>query len=151
MLFHEDSSVKVAPSSAIQTAPTPRIVSGRSILDMTAHPVRRPDTVGAAPTIVAETGSIAADKQPKILRWAAEFDNRLDKMGQEILSVIDGSNSTDADAKEHVLLVLDGPDLLLAATGESAGISAAEMNEFIMGLREVRFIHMDLLAVLTYL
>lgn len=36
-----------------------------------------------------------------------------------------------------MLLIVDQPDFLLAATGPSKGIGTTEMNEWIMGLQQV--------------
>lgn len=44
------------------------------------------------------------------------------------------SETTDTD----VLLVIDQPDLLLAATGQGAGVGATQMEDWILGLRSVR-------------
>jgi elongator complex protein 6 len=47
--------------------------------------------------------------------------------------------SKDGDEGEpEVLLVIDQPDMLLAATGPNKGIGATEMGEWVMGLQEVR-------------
>lgn len=43
------------------------------------------------------------------------------------------SNEDDSD----ILLIIDQPDLLLAATGASKGIGATEMMEWVMGLQQV--------------
>jgi elongator complex protein 6 len=41
------------------------------------------------------------------------------------------------DDENGVVLVIDQPDLLLAATGPAQGIGATEMGEWIMGLEHV--------------
>lgn len=47
-----------------------------------------------------------------------------------------GSNGTDTDGND-ILLIVDQPDLLLAATGPKMGVGAMEMSEMILGLRHV--------------
>lgn len=47
-------------------------------------------------------------------------------------------NLKAATAEESdVLLIIDQPDLLLAATGPNRGIGATEMGEWVLGLQEV--------------
>lgn len=62
----------------------------------------------------------------------------LDVLEKDIVSVINqlkqmGQND---DEPSECLLILDQPDLLLAATGPEMGISATTMNEWIMGLQQ---------------
>ncbi|KAJ5885153.1 hypothetical protein N7495_009663 [Penicillium taxi] len=54
----------------------------------------------------------------------------LDALEHDIINVIMGLNG------EKALLIIDQPDLLLAATGESLDIGATEMTEWIKGLQE---------------
>lgn len=72
----------------------------------------------------------------KTLKWpAGRSDQALDSIQREIEGVID-KIKTKEQSGDEVLLVIDQPDLLLAAaSGDSFG--AAEMTEFIMSLREV--------------
>lgn len=66
----------------------------------------------------------------------------LDSLEKDILAVVDGlkakKGADGAHDESDVLLVIDQPDLLLAATGPSQGIGATEMEEWIMGLEEVQ-------------
>ena len=51
---------------------------------------------------------------------------------------VTNSNTRDEDqGEDNILLVIDQPDILLAATGPAMGIGATEMGEWVMGLREV--------------
>lgn len=64
----------------------------------------------------------------------------MDALEKDIAAVInDLKSSTSGDEQEEpeVLLVLDQPDLLLAATGPSRGIGATEMGDWVMGLQQV--------------
>lgn len=61
----------------------------------------------------------------------------LDSMEKDIIAVIEKQKSSMEDGDE-LLLILDQPDLLLAATGPSMGIGATEMAEWVTGLQQVR-------------
>jgi elongator complex protein 6 len=61
----------------------------------------------------------------------------LDALENDISSVIEQQKSSMEDGDE-LLLIIDQPDLLLAATGPSMGIGATEMAEWITGLQQVR-------------
>jgi len=56
----------------------------------------------------------------------------LDSLQKDILAVIASIKSTDGD---DTLLILDQPDLLLAAT---PGVNAVDMEDWITGLQQVR-------------
>lgn len=43
----------------------------------------------------------------------------------------------EGEEEPEILLIVDQPDLLLAATGPAKGIGATEMGEWIMGLQQV--------------
>ncbi|EPS26885.1 hypothetical protein PDE_01825 [Penicillium oxalicum 114-2] len=55
----------------------------------------------------------------------------LDAMERDIIAGITRQKSSD-----EVLLIIDQPDFLLAATGPSLGIGATEMAEWVMGLQQ---------------
>jgi elongator complex protein 6 len=63
----------------------------------------------------------------------------LDALERDITTVIKQlKTTTPGEAEEpEVLLIIDQPDLLLAATGPSKGIGATEMVEWVMGLQQV--------------
>lgn len=48
------------------------------------------------------------------------------------------AEGTEEGEESEVLLIVDQPDLLLAATGPSRGIGATEMSDWMMGLQQVR-------------
>jgi hypothetical protein len=58
-------------------------------------------------------------------------------MEKDIISEIERQKSSMTDGDE-MLLILDQPDFLLAATGASMGIGATEMAEWVTGLQQVR-------------
>ncbi|KLJ10991.1 hypothetical protein EMPG_13716 [Blastomyces silverae] len=74
------------------------------------------------------------------LRWSGMGSAGLDSLELEIASAIDGlSGGTASDERpveNDVLLIVDQPDLLLAATGPGMGVGAVEMGEFLLGLRQ---------------
>ena len=63
----------------------------------------------------------------------------LDALEKDIQDVVGQLKTTTTDDGEdsEVLLIVDQPDFLLAATGSSKGIGTTEMNEWIMGLQQV--------------
>ena len=60
----------------------------------------------------------------------------LDALENDILAVI-AQLKISADDGEEILLIIDQPDFLLAATGPSLEIGATEMSEWITGLQQV--------------
>lgn len=60
----------------------------------------------------------------------------LDGLEKDIVNVIEQLKSA-RDEESEVVLIVDQPDLLLAATGPSRGIGSTEMMEWIMGLQQV--------------
>jgi elongator complex protein 6 len=76
----------------------------------------------------------------KRLHFTGRGQTALDTLEKEIVAVIDGlkQKGPGDDEESEVLLVIDQPDLLLAATGPSQGITATEIGEWVMGLQQVR-------------
>ncbi|PGH26671.1 hypothetical protein AJ80_01617 [Polytolypa hystricis UAMH7299] len=72
------------------------------------------------------------------LHWSTK--GGLDAVERDIISAIEERNpnvpADEVSAENDTLLIVDQPDLLLAATGAGQGVGAAEMGEFIMGLRQ---------------
>ncbi|KAL4953610.1 hypothetical protein BDW69DRAFT_194713 [Aspergillus filifer] len=62
----------------------------------------------------------------------------LDALEKDIKTVVGQlkTSSPGEDDGSEILLVVDQPDLLLAATGPNKGIGATEMGEWIMGLQQ---------------
>lgn len=63
----------------------------------------------------------------------------LNTLENDILAVI-AQLKISAEDGEEILLVIDQPDFLLAATGPSMEIGATEMAEWITGLQQVSWI-----------
>jgi elongator complex protein 6 len=57
-------------------------------------------------------------------------------MEKDVISEINRQKSSMTDGDE-MLLILDQPDFLLAATGASMGVGATEMAEWVTGLQQV--------------
>lgn len=70
------------------------------------------------------------------LHFSGRGTTALDGLERDIAAVIEQQKSSLDDADE-LLLILDQPDFLLAATGPEMGIGAAEMAEWVTGLQEV--------------
>lgn len=117
------------------SSPSPVRVPPHAVL-----PPRGPTSI-SPPTVTSQqkNGDIASRK----LRWSGTGNGALDALEQEIVSAINDLRSDDRASDEmpvddDVLLVVDQPDLLLAATGPGMGVGAVEMGEFLLGLRQVR-------------
>ncbi|KAA8645700.1 hypothetical protein EYZ11_009533 [Aspergillus tanneri] len=107
-------------------------------------PARAPQTVprapnGNPPQVSREIGPV------KRLRLSGNGIAALDSLEQEISTVVKNLSTGDGEESE-VLLIIDQPDLLLAATGPSRGIGATEMNEWIMGLQQSAYATVMILA-----
>ncbi|KAK2782678.1 hypothetical protein FQN52_000778 [Onygenales sp. PD_12] len=135
------------PQQTPAPAPAPTAPSSSAIPSRT--PLRPQPARGTGPLPIrpaattTTTTTTSTSNQPKPasqrkLHWSSKAG--LDALEQAISSAIDdvtGSTASDERPVENeVLLVLDQPDLLLAATGPGMGVGAVEMGEWVMGLRE---------------
>ncbi|CAI7570695.1 unnamed protein product [Penicillium crustosum] len=102
-----------------------------------AVPGRSPQPV--APTATGVRGNVAPKQAELGIAKKLHFSGRglasLDALEKDILSVIEQQKSSMEDGDE-LLLIIDQPDLLLAATGPSMGIGATEMSEWITALQQ---------------
>ncbi|KKK16510.1 hypothetical protein ARAM_000423 [Aspergillus rambellii] len=75
---------------------------------------------------------------PKRLHFSGSGVAALDALEEDIATVIKllKTPTPGEEEESEVLLVVDQPDLLLAATGPSKGIGGTEMGEWIMGLQQ---------------
>ncbi|KAL3436745.1 hypothetical protein BDV09DRAFT_37488 [Aspergillus tetrazonus] len=130
-----------APSSA-QFQPFGTGATPRTTLPVRPHPGQAslrqppPQTVGfnGPPQIAKGTDPV------KRLHFSGNGVAALDALEKDVTTVIDQLRAPrpGEDGEEsEVLLVVDQPDLLLAATGPNKGIGATEMAEWIMGLQQV--------------
>ncbi|OJJ78241.1 hypothetical protein ASPBRDRAFT_37447 [Aspergillus brasiliensis CBS 101740] len=106
------------------------------------QPLPRPVAAPPNPPTSREIGPV------KRLHLSGNGNAALDALEKDIAAVInDLKTSTPGDEQEEpeVLLVLDQPDLLLAATGPSRGIGATEMGDWVMGLQQ--YAHATIMTV----
>ncbi|KAJ5711039.1 hypothetical protein N7488_005195 [Penicillium malachiteum] len=135
-LFSAPQSANAAPTSPSPTGMPPRA----------SDPLRGPPGPvpgrgpAIAPAISASTSSVArgpAASEPGIakkLHFSGRGTAALDIMEKDIVAVIEQLKAS-GDSSEEVLLIIDQPDFLLAATGTSMGIGATEMSEWVTGLQ----------------
>ncbi|KAI5291100.1 hypothetical protein KEM54_006323 [Ascosphaera aggregata] len=101
-------------------------------------PIRGPPAIAdrtPSPAPFTQTTASHMDRELQKLRWTGRPDQSLDNIQREIEYVIDKIKNKEQDGNE-VLLLIDQPDLLLAASGGES-IGATELTDCIMGLREV--------------
>ncbi|KAL4805527.1 hypothetical protein BDV18DRAFT_141175 [Aspergillus unguis] len=123
-----------APSSRPENSTAPR-----TTLPTRPHPglssLRQPPLLHAESTpqhIAREIGPV------KKLNLLGNGTTALDALEKDItmaISQLKMSGQSDGEESE-VLLIVDQPDFILAATGPSRGIGATEMGEWIMGLQQ---------------
>ncbi|KAJ6114814.1 hypothetical protein N7486_000592 [Penicillium sp. IBT 16267x] len=93
-----------------------------------------------APTVPASRNDNVARNPAELgvatkLHLSGRGTAALDALEKDIIAVIQQLKAAN-DKSEEVLLILDQPDFLLAATGASMGIRATEMSEWVMGLQQ---------------
>lgn len=103
----------------------------------TGEPSRPSHATTRAPT--ANASPRQGNAQPAKTQWK---DNEgLNKIENDIVAAINQLKRQDTESEttdDDVLLVIDQPDLLLAATGQGAGVGATQMEDWFLGLRSVR-------------
>lgn len=133
-------------AAPVAPVPAPFAPASRPIPPRTALPVRGPPGAAALAAAPAGRGAglnrVATDVGPaKRLHLTGQGTAALDALEKDISDVVGQLKATtrgDDGEEPEVLLIVDQPDLLLAATGPSKGIGATEMGEWIMGLQQVR-------------
>ncbi|KAJ6133339.1 hypothetical protein N7471_008554 [Penicillium samsonianum] len=102
-----------------------------------AVPGRSPQP--AVTTATGARGNVTPKQAEPGIAKKLHFSGRglasLDALEKDISSVIEQQKSSMEDGDE-LLLIIDQPDLLLAATGPSMGIGATEMSEWITALQQ---------------
>lgn len=144
-LFYAPAAAPSNPAVPAASTPSTRPVPPRTVL-----PVRSaPSAAGRAPAAptqpVPGTGNgvnrAATEIWPaKRLHLTGQGTAALDALEKDIQDVVEQLKTTpgeDEAETSDVLLIVDQPDLLLAATGPGQGIGATEMGEWIMGLQQV--------------
>lgn len=116
-----------------------------------AVPGRSPQP--AVPTATGARGNVTPKQAEPGIAKKLHFSGRglasLDALEKDISSVIEQQKSSMEDGDE-LLLIIDQPDLLLAATGPSMGIGATEMSEWITALQQVRSYHFPIGKIKVY-
>ncbi|KAK4865425.1 hypothetical protein LT330_009536 [Penicillium expansum] len=115
-----------SPRTTLPMRSPPGAVPGRS-----PHP--------AGPIAAGARGNVTSKQAEPGIAKKLHFSGRglasLDALEKDILSVIEQQKSSMEDGDE-LLLIIDQPDLLLAATGPTMGIGATEMSEWITALQQ---------------
>ena len=140
-LFYNPTTATTAPQPTFPGIAAPRTVlpvrsQPSPISARTPHPVPRPGN-GSTNPASREIGPV------KRLHLSGNGTAALDNLERDIVTVIKQLKApTPGEVEEpEVLLIVDQPDLLLAATGPSRGIGATEMGDWVMGLQQVRASH----------
>lgn len=164
--FVDGLSELFSPPAATPSSPSPAqpthtaTVPARTVLPVRSQPgpipARGPQPAPARPSnptpspSPAQTTTATREIGPvKRLHLTGTGTAALDALERDIVVTIQQlKTATTAAATEtdEVLLIVDQPDLLLAATGPSKGIGATEMGEWMMGLQQVR-LHRDWLVL----
>jgi elongator complex protein 6 len=106
-------------------------------------PGRAPPPTAPAPAVGGNTTQVRAEPGiAKKLHFSGRGLASLDVLENDISSVIEQQKASMEEGDE-LILIIDQPDLLLAATGPSMGIGATEMAEWITGLQQVKLYHID--------
>lgn len=105
-------------------------------------PLRQSGPVpGRSPSVAAPTDrKIGESRQPtdsKKLRLTGRGLTALDSLEKDIVAVIEQLRGS-TDTSHELILIVDQPDFLLAASGPSMGIGATEIGEWLMGLQQVK-------------
>ncbi|KAJ5800936.1 uncharacterized protein N7518_003004 [Penicillium psychrosexuale] len=133
-LFYAQQATSTPPSISPAGLGSPRTtLSMRS--PPGAVPGRSPQPV---PTTRGVRGNVTPKAEPGIakkLHFSGHGLASLDALEKDISSVIEQQKSSMEDGDE-LLLIIDQPDLLLAATGPSMGIGATEILEWITALQQ---------------
>lgn len=135
-LFHSST-----PTPAV--APSPFTAQPAAVPSRGTLPVRSaPGTLRTPAQPAPAVGKAPSGSEPvKRLRLSGRGQAALDTLEKDIVAVINGLKGKKGpgnDDESEILLIIDQPDLVLAATGLSHGISATDMGEWIMGLQQVR-------------
>lgn len=130
-----------AQANAARSTPPNMASTPRTTLPLRSQPGAVP---GRAPaTVPAGQGRSSPRDQsepgvPKKLHFSGRGTAALDALEKDIVSVIQ-QYKTSGDEGDELLLILDQPDFLLAATGPTMVIGATEMAEWVTGLQQVSF------------
>ncbi|OJJ61277.1 hypothetical protein ASPSYDRAFT_147721 [Aspergillus sydowii CBS 593.65] len=149
--FVDGLSELFSPPTALASSPaqphyfgassTPRTtLPTRSHPGITPHGPSPPRQPAPSASAAVPSHQSAREASPvKRLRLSGSGTAAIDALEMDITAVINQlktSNLGEDGGESDVLLIVDQPDLLLAATGPNKGIGATEMGEWIMGLQQ---------------
>ncbi|KAL3466737.1 hypothetical protein BJX64DRAFT_215786 [Aspergillus heterothallicus] len=141
-LFSSPSS----SSTRSQPTPTSQQYPGAGIAPRTTLPIRsQPNPAPRRqpiPSDSSDRGSLQAAREPgpiTSLHFSGNGIAALDAIQKEITAVVNELKAPrlgEDENESEILLLVDQPDFLLAATGLHRGIGATEIAEWIMGLQQ---------------
>ncbi|RAL10607.1 uncharacterized protein BO97DRAFT_372395 [Aspergillus homomorphus CBS 101889] len=106
----------------------------------------RPAATAPAPSVPSAPREIGPVKR---LHWSGNGATALEKLEKDIADVVEQlwatAATTEGGEESEVLLILDAPDLLLAATGPNKGVGATEMSDWVMGLQQ--YVHATVMTL----
>ncbi|KAF3390591.1 hypothetical protein F1880_009174 [Penicillium rolfsii] len=129
-LFNSSSS---ASSTSVNTGSAARTTL--PLRSQGAVPGRGPPSTVTARQPATESLRQREPGAVKKLHFTGHGIAAMDAMEKDIVSEINRHKSTTTDGDE-ILLIVDQPDFLLAATGATMGIGATEMAEWVTGLQQ---------------
>ncbi|KAH2055224.1 hypothetical protein KXV43_002706 [Aspergillus fumigatus] len=136
-LFYAPSATPRLPTPSS----SPSAIPPRTVLPLRTPPGAVPGRAAQllprpSPTVPSRTSTV--NGRTIRLHFSGSGFGALDSFENDIANVIEQlKTSKDGDeGGPEVLLVIDQPDMLLAATGPNMGIGATEMGEWVMGLQE---------------
>ncbi|KAH1499793.1 hypothetical protein LV164_002602 [Aspergillus fumigatus] len=135
-LFYAPSATPRLPTPSS----SPSAIPPRTVLPLRTPPGAVPGRAAQllprpSPTVPSRTSTV--NGRTIRLHFSGGGFGALDSFENDIANVIEQlKTSKDGDGGPEVLLVIDQPDMLLAATGPNMGIGATEMGEWVMGLQE---------------
>ncbi|KAL2801792.1 hypothetical protein BJX63DRAFT_438490 [Aspergillus granulosus] len=136
-----------SPSTPTQPTPTPHQYPGAGIVPRTTLPIRpQPAPARLRQAIPVSAGSEGVSSQTTKepgptgkLHFSGSGIVALDALEKGIIAVVNelkAPRPSEDEDNSDILLVIDQPDLLLAAAGINKGIGATEMGEWLMGLQQ---------------
>ncbi|EAW09269.1 uncharacterized protein ACLA_034720 [Aspergillus clavatus NRRL 1] len=124
-------------------SPSPSAIPSRTVLPLRSAPGAVPGRVPQplsrpSPAVSNTIPTTSENTSTTRLHFSGNGVPALDAIERDIAGVIGHLKTPKAGDEEEaeVLLILDQPDLLLAATGPNRGIGATEIGDWIMGLQQ---------------
>lgn len=133
-----------APETTVSST-LPASVQSVRLSSRMSLPIRpQPDAIPSQSSPIASNlNPSRASPACKQLHFSSSNPTALDALETDVASVIESlrkpsmKDGEQVEDETEVLLVIDQPDLFLAATGPGKGLGATEMGNWVMGLRQV--------------